>query len=261
MVDGLMPADMGLLVYGALIIALAGVVKGAMGVGMGMVAVPMLSLLVSPSQAIGVMVMPVLLSNLSQAVEGGAPFERLKRFRWLIAAQLLTMVFTVWMTSRLLPNQLKGIFAGAILLSVVLMASRPNFVVPSHHERWTGTLAGAVAGVFGGISSLTSPILVSYLMALKLKRDDFIRGISVIYLFGSVSMYASMLWFGRFGWIEIAISCLGIVPMMMGFFVGKRIRYRLSDRLFRTLLLLFLTGLACTLLVKAWGPSAIFHKE
>ncbi|UCU94958.1 sulfite exporter TauE/SafE family protein [Hydrogenophaga taeniospiralis] len=248
--DGLLGDAPGILAIGTLIVGLSGVVKGAMGVGMGMIAVPLLSLLVSPSQAIGLMVMPVLLSNLSQAAEGGSPLYCLKRFRWLIALQLLAMVLTVWLTSQLLPNQLELAFAGAILMLVLLMASRPNFVVQNHQEGWVGGFAGVMAGLLGGISSLTSPILISYLMALKLTRDEFIRSISVIYLFGSVSMYASMLWFGRFGWTEVALSCFAVVPMLLGLFVGKRIRSRLSEEMFRVALLLFLGTLALTLLCK-----------
>jgi len=69
------------LLAGAAIVLAAGVVKGAMGVGMGMLAVPMLSLFVPPAQAIGLMVVPVLWSNVVQTIERGSPIYRVKR-RW-----------------------------------------------------------------------------------------------------------------------------------------------------------------------------------
>lgn len=233
-----------------LIVLAAGVVKGAMGVGMGMVAVPMLSLFVPPAQAIGLMVMPVLLSNVVQAVERGSPMFSIKRFRWLMGSQLVSIWLTVRLTADLSADQMQVAFACAILISVLLMAGRPNLRIEPHHETWTSLLAGALAGVLGGVSSLTSPILITYLMALQLKRDEFIGSISVIYLFGSVGMYASMIWFGRFGLYELLVSSVAILPMLLGLGLGKRIRLRLSEKLFRSSLLIFLSALALVLLFK-----------
>lgn len=235
---------------GAAIVLAAGIVKGAMGVGMGMLAVPMLSLFVPPAQAIGLMVVPVLWSNMVQTVERGSPIHNIKRFRWLIVSQLLSVVLTVRLTSSLTAREMNVVFACALLLSVSLMATRPNVRIPPRHETAASVLAGITAGVMGGVSSLTSPVLITYLMALSLKREEFIGSISVIYLFGSVSMYAAMIWFGRFGAFELLVSCAAVLPMLLGLAWGKKIRDRLSEKLFRVLLLTFLAGLATVLLSK-----------
>lgn len=235
---------------GALIVMSAGIVKGAMGVGMGMLAVPMLSLFVPPSQAIGLMVVPVLWSNVVQTVERGSPLYSVKRFRWLIVSQLVSVVLTVRLTSSLSAEQMNVMFACAILVSVLLMATRPNVRIAPRYETAASMLAGVTAGVMGGVSSLTSPVLITYLMALNLKREEFIGSISVIYLFGSVFMYAAMIWFGRFGAFELAVSCATVLPMLLGLMLGKKIRSRLSEKLFRLLLLGFLTVLALVLLFK-----------
>lgn len=87
-------------------------------------------------------------------------------------------------------------------------------------------------------------------MALKLEREQFIGSISVIYLFGAVFMYSAMIWYGRFGAFELLVSCATVVPMLLGLAMGKRIRYRLSEKGFRALLLVFLTVLGTALLFK-----------
>jgi uncharacterized membrane protein YfcA len=238
------------LLAGAVIVLAAGIVKGAMGVGMGMLAVPMLSLFVPPAQAIGLMVVPVLWSNVVQTIERGSPIYSVKRFRWLIVSQLLSVVLTVRLTSSLSADQMNVMFACAILVSVLLMATRPNVRIAPRHETAASVLAGITAGVMGGVSSLTSPVLITYLMALNLKREEFIGSISVIYLFGSVFMYSAMVWYGRFGAFELLVSCATVLPMLLGLALGKKIRYRLSETRFRALLLAFLTVLATVLLFK-----------
>jgi uncharacterized protein len=224
------------LLAGAVIVLAAGIVKGAMGVGMGMLAVPMLSLFVPPAQAIGLMVVPVLWSNVVQTIERGSPIYSVKRFRWLIVSQLLSVVLTVRLTSSLSADQMNVMFACAILVSVLLMATRPNVRIAPRHETAASVLAGITAGVMGGVSSLTSPVLITYLMALNLKREEF--------------MYSAMVWYGRFGAFELLVSCATVLPMLLGLALGKKIRYRLSETRFRALLLAFLTVLATVLLFK-----------
>lgn len=49
---------------------LGGTTKGALGVGLPLVAIPILSLGMPAPQAIALLVMPVLLSNILQALQG-----------------------------------------------------------------------------------------------------------------------------------------------------------------------------------------------
>jgi uncharacterized membrane protein YfcA len=63
-------------------------------------------------------------------------------------------------------------------------------------------------------------------------------------------MYLAMLAWGRFGWEEVAWSCLGLAPMFLGLRMGNLIRSRLSEVLFRKVLFGFLILLALLLLTK-----------
>ena len=54
----------------AAMLSLGGLVKGVLGVGLPLVTVPLLSLVLPAPQAIGMLVVPVLLANLIQAVQG-----------------------------------------------------------------------------------------------------------------------------------------------------------------------------------------------
>ena len=138
----------------------------------------------------------------------------------------------------------------AVLCAVLLMAVRPRGQIHPRYEGWASALVGVAAGFMGGISSLTGPVLITYLMALHLKREEFIGSISIIYLFGGLSMYGAMLWYGRFSLTEVAISFVALAPMFLGLKVGASIHHRLSEGVFRGILLTFLTALALVLLAK-----------
>jgi uncharacterized protein len=59
-----------------------------------------------------------------------------------------------------------------------------------------------------------------------------------------------MFWFHRIGVTDLGYSALALLPMGIGLALGKRIRNRLDESLFRNALLIFLSGLALVLLFK-----------
>jgi uncharacterized membrane protein YfcA len=46
------------------------------------------------------------------------------------------------------------------------------------------------------------------------------------------------------------MSLLALAPVSLGMMAGKRLRHRVSEQRFRTLLLFFLTGVALILLIR-----------
>lgn len=220
-----------------------GLVKGALGVGLPLVAVP-------PHLAIALLVVPVLASNFWQAVEGGRLVPSLQRFGGLIAAQFLATVLTVRMTLALSASQLSAMLAGAVLLAVALMAWKPTLQISASRERAVGVGVGLLSGLLGGVSSLTGPVIITYLMALRLRRDEFVGSISIIYLSAALPLYGAMLLFGRLGPTELTGSLLALVPMAAGLLAGKALRQHLDDNRFRRVLLVFLIVLAILLLLK-----------
>lgn len=227
-----------------------GMVKGTLGVGLPLVVVPLLSLILPTSQAMGLLVMPVLLSNAMQAFAGGRLSYTLHRFGPLVLAQLVATLLANHWGAQLSAKALNAVMAATVIAAVVMMILQPKGELSPRQQRWAGPVVGAVAGAIGGASSLTGPILITYLMSLRLPRDEFVGSISIIYLLGSIPMYAAMLAWGRFGWDSVAWSCLAIIPMYLGLRLGGLLRSRLSERGFRYALFAFLTLLAILLMFK-----------
>lgn len=227
-----------------------GIVKGTLGVGLPLVVVPLLSLLLDSSKAIGLLVMPVLVSNALQSIEGGRLIFTLRRFGTLIGAQFIATLWANDWGARLSPREMNAVIALTVVSAVAMMLLTPQGEIPKKSEWWLGPVVGVIAGAMGGASSLTGPILITYLMALRLDKDDFVGSISIIYLLGSIPMYAAMLIWGRFGLNEVAWSCAGLLPMYLGLKIGVVLRKRLSEDGFRRILMGFLIFLAILLVLK-----------
>ena len=242
-----------LLSFGALV--LGGMIKGALGVGLPLVSVPILSLWMPTGRAIGWLSVPVMWSNLVQARGGaggdGAGFSAgWRRFRGLIIAQMIVTVLTVGLTASLSARQLNVTLAVAVLCAVALMSFQTRLTVAPKHEFGLGIAVGILAGVLGGASSLTGPVVISYFLALRLPRDEFIRSISLVYLAGSFPTYGAMLAFGRISWGDVGMSVLALLPVYLGLRMGQSVGRRLNEALFRRIVLGFLVVLATMLLMK-----------
>ena len=74
--DALTAANPSLLVVLALSLVAAGTVKGTIGVGMPVVALPLLSAFVEVRAAVALLSLPLVLSNIPQALENGAAVAR-----------------------------------------------------------------------------------------------------------------------------------------------------------------------------------------
>lgn len=236
------------LFFGAMLVG--GLVKGALGVGLPLVTTPLLGLGLSSYQSISLLAAPVALSNLYQAIDGGRIRETLGRFRGMILAQFFVTALTVKATLALSAAQLNDLLAIALLLAVAMMVWQPTFTVSPEREARAGVVVGLLAGILGGVSSLTGPVTLTFLLALRLDRETFVRSISVIYFIAALPLYGALMWYERMSGADLILSVIGLVPMAVGLTIGKRVRHRLNEVLFRHVLLVFLTIVALILLFK-----------
>jgi hypothetical protein len=234
----------------ALAFVCGGTVKGALGVGLPLVVVPLLSLALPTPRAIAMVAIPVIASNLWQAWDTGVARASLRRFFPLLACLLIGTLLTVSWTLSLPLRWLNIMLAVMLVIAVLLMAFKPQINVSPEREKLSSAVVGAVSGFMGGISSLTGPVIICYLMALRLSREEFVGTISVIYLFGAVPLYASMALHHRLGGHELLLSAAAMLPVSLGLALGKRARGHLSERVFRRVLLAFLCCIALALLFK-----------
>jgi uncharacterized membrane protein YfcA len=198
----------------------------------------------------GMLVMPVLGSNLIQALQGGRLSLALRRFGPLIATQCVVTLLAVYVSQSWSSRVVNAFMAVTVMLAVLVMLFQPSGEIPVRHQNWMGPALGAISGLLGGVSSLSGPMIITYLMALRLPREEFVGSISIIYLLGSLPMYAAMWWWGRFGGLEVAWSVAAMAPVYVGLSLGNRLRAHLSEQVFRRLMLAFLMLLAILLWFK-----------
>ena len=99
--------------------------------------------------------------------------------------------------------------------------------------------------MLGGVSGVSAPILVTYLLSLRLDKRQFVYTISMIFILFNGGQALNYWAFGLYT-PETALYGLSyLVPIMLGTVVGTRLQDKVSQSLFNRLVLiaLFLVGL------------------
>lgn len=232
-------------------LAVAGVVKGVVGIGIPMVSIALLSLAISVPQAVALLPVPILVANTWQAFRGGRFKSSLRRFRPLIVALAFGMVIGALLLKHVDDRVLQAVIGIAVMLFSITSLKVPELRVPARAERWLGAVAGAVGGVLGGMSSLFGPPILMFLVSLHLSKDEFVAVIGTVYLLGGVFLLAALVGVRVMGADEVTLSALATPPLLAGMALGQWLRDKISQQVFRTGLLVTVMLIGASLLLRA----------
>jgi uncharacterized membrane protein YfcA len=234
--DVLETATPGLVVLLAVSLVIAGLAKGVIGVGMPIVAFPMLSLLVDVPIAVMLLSVPLVLSNIPQALEGGFVRQTL----WSLAPVLAGMIPGVWIGVTLLLNVDPGVAKIAAGASVILVAAlillAPKLQIKQRVVGPVGVGAGFCGGLLGGIAALSGPLVFIFLLAKGLRGKAFTKEASMFVAVSSVLLASVMTSSRQFDWHDVLISTLATAPVVAGMFVGQKLRDAVPADAFKKLL-------------------------
>jgi len=229
-------------------LVVAGMVKGAIGVGMPLVAMPLLSLAVDVKSAAMLLSMPLVLSNLPQALEGGKTGRCAVQLMPVLLGTMPGLVLGVRVLLALDPDVAKAI-AGLVLIGVgCITLLAPGLAIRSRLVLPAGIGFGFLGGVLGGVAAMPGPLVFIFLIAKGLRGKAFIKEAS-LYLVVSAGALAILLTASRqFDWLDVPVSAAGMVPVAAGMAIGRRVRDKIAPGTFRTLVLIAVIAAGADLL-------------
>jgi len=241
------------LTLGLLTFLAAGTVKGTLGIGLPLVAVPLLATVLDLPTAVALMLVPVLTSNTIQALQGTKKVATLVRF-WPL---LVTLIPSTIVAAQFLSSV--DLRTGSLVLGVIVVLFslsqlvRIPFAISQRGERFLNPAIGLVAGFLGGLSNLFGPPLIMYLVALKLEKDDFVTTIGLLFIVASSTLYATLASVGVLTFDNALASLAAALPVMAGVFIGTRLRNRIHQKSFERVLMVVLVLIGLNLIRRGLG--------
>ena len=113
-------------------------------------------------------------------------------------------------------------------------------------------ITGSINGVLGGIAGIWGPLTVSYLMSLKIEKNEQIKVQGIMYSLGSIFLLLGHLYSGIFNKYTFSLS-LSLVPLcIVGLFIGSIIRNKIKQTTFKTFTLVMILLASINLIRKAF---------
>lgn len=218
-----------------LVFFVAGTIKGLIGFGLPTVSIAILAAFLGLIEAMTLMLLPSLITNLFQGLVGKYLIRLIRRY-WSLF--IFGAVFT-WLSSSLLSTGHAATFA--VILGVVLtlygISSLYSLQLPSpgSRERWISPLVGIVSGGITGITGVFLVPAVGYLQALRMERDELIQAIGLWVTVATLSLAFSLKDHDLFSNELGLLSLTAVLPALLGMWVGRILRPRLSEFAFRHL--------------------------
>ncbi|MDD3517325.1 MAG: sulfite exporter TauE/SafE family protein [Chromatiales bacterium] len=210
-----------------LVVTFAGAVHGTFGLGFPMVATPVLALLSDVQTTILLTLAPNIAVNLWSMLRGGNLRESVGRF-WYVAAWMLvgSSIGTLILVS-LDPNPFRLLLA-LVILSYLMSArlERLDWSWIRRRPRISGSGAGLLAGLLGGMVNAGGPAVMIYFLEMRVPPLVLVQSLNLAFLIGKSTQATT---FGVLGVLSLPLLLLSL-PLGVLALVGLRSGMWLRDR-------------------------------
>ena len=234
-------------------LAVAGFAKGTTGMGLPLVATPLLAGVFGPKAAVVIVTIPVFAANSILLLQGWRRLDVLRGIAPIVAASAIGTAIGV----NLLALLDQRTFAILISIMVVIFLSRGDRLIGDDpgatRARILGPLVGFVGGVLQGTTSIASPLIGSFFHARKMGRHEYVIVLAAIFELNAAIQLVGYALLGLFTPEIMAIGLLGLVPTLLALMAGIYFRTRLDQARFRQLIVVLLVLSVANLLWRSFG--------
>ncbi len=215
-----------------------GIAKGILGVGLPMIALPLLYTSVPIREAIALMYGPVLVMNVWQTFQGGYFKVALKKF-W---PMMVAVIIGTWLGAKTLvgidSSLLQIVVGTTVIVFSLVNLLQPKLAIPERHALWISIIVGLIGGFFGGLTLFIGPTVIMFLVALRTPKDEFIGTVALVYLLGIIPTGITYVAEGVLRAEHIVPTLVACIPVFVGMLAGQWIRSRVNEVTFRKVLLI-----------------------
>ncbi|HYM90399.1 MAG TPA: sulfite exporter TauE/SafE family protein [bacterium] len=234
----------------SVVVCVASMVKGGIGFGFPLLAVPLLSTIMGPRVAIPVIAIPTLLSNVLVVRRGGA--GRAAGVVWMALAGLAAgTVAGALLLGSLDPGRLSALVGAVAVLYVLATALHLTLRIPTTGVRLAGPVFGVAAGLLGGSTGISSPLLASYLHLLRLEKREFVFWLTMMFFVVNICQVVVYARLGLYSGPVLAIALWACAPMAIGTLAGLALQDRLDPRVFERIVLAVVFAASLNLLARS----------
>ena len=226
-------SEFAFVVFIAAVFLLAGGVKGVLGLGLPTVGMGLLSIVMTPAQAAGILVIPALVTNIWQVALGPAILALVRRFALMIVATVIGTFSTVEFLTKSSGSTATAALGAVLAAYGIYGLVGARLEIRPHVERWLSPLIGFVTGMLNGATGVFVIPTAPYLTALRLDKEELVQIVGINAFICPLALAAALMGQGQLR-IEVAGSwIIALVFSLAGMYVGQIVRQRTAEQTFR----------------------------
>jgi uncharacterized membrane protein YfcA len=235
---------------------LAGAVKGVIGLGLPTVSLALLTAASDLTTAMTLLLFPSFLTNLWQAVVGGAAREIMARTWPFLLAATLTIPLGALALGHLPLPALSALLGGLIITYAGGSLAGLRLELSPAAARASGPMFDLVNGVLTGMTGSFVVPGVMYHQALGLPRDSLVQSMGILFTLSTLVLGLALARGGVLLSENVTLSAMAVLPAFLGMWIGQRLRARLSETVFRRIFFVSLIALGLYII---WNATAGFR--
>ena len=217
----------------AAVFALAGFIKGVVGVGLPTVSVGLLAVSMPPAHALAIVIVPGIVTNIWQTFVGPYLRDILRRL-W---PMLVGTAIGVWSGAGLMtgPSARYGtVILGMLLVIYALIGLiKVRFTVPAADEKWVGGIVGLVTGVICAATGVQVVPSMPFMQAIGMEKDELVQALGVFFTTATLALTFNLTNAGLLNESTAVPGIVALVAAFTGMFIGQAVRSRLQPESFR----------------------------
>jgi uncharacterized membrane protein YfcA len=231
---------------------LAGFIKGVLGLGLPTVSMGLLAVTMPPSQAIAIVIVPAIVTNIWQTF-GGPYLRDIMRRLWPL---MLGTVAGIWLNAGLLtgPYAPYGtvVLGTLLVIYAILGLSKLNFKVARRDEKWIGGIAGLMTGVVSAATGVQVIPSMPYMQAIGMEKDELVQALGVFFTVATIALAFNLTTTGLLTAATALPGAIAMAASFAGMFIGQAVRNRMQPEMFRRWFLIAMIFLGIYLAASAF---------
>lgn len=221
------------LIFIAAAFLLAGLVKGVIGLGLPPVSMGLLAVAMPPAQALAIVIVPSVLTNIWQTFVGPHLRDIMRRLWPLMLGLVIGTRSNAGMMTG--PYARYGsIFLGILLVIYAVISLRKLvFAVSRQNEKWVGGLVGLISGVIAAATGVQVIPSMPYFQAIGMEKDEFVQALGVFFTVGTLALAFNLTAAGLLNESTALPGVVALACSFTGMAIGQAVRTRLEPETFR----------------------------
>jgi uncharacterized membrane protein YfcA len=232
-------------------IAVGAFIKGATGVGLPQLAIPVMAVFLGVEHAVVVMAIPGVVANAWLIWTHRSEYGKTHDLPGMLIAGTVGAVVGTMLLQTLDGRVLAGALALVIIAYIVLALARPGFTVPARVTRIASPPVGLAAGGLQGATGISGPLVSTWVHGFGLPPRAYVFALSAMFGVLSAVQVVALAGVGLYSQARLVESLFALLPIAVGLPLGAAAARRLSRQTFQRVVLVLLAASAAKLLYDA----------